>query len=69
MSVGLQSVRRGDGWYVYSFREVTRSNNVLRLVTSLVLVNEHRRCGHPGIRLDLSSRKSVRVVGGSAVYC
>ena len=32
MSVGLQSVRRGDGWFVCSFQDVTQSNNVLRPV-------------------------------------
>jgi hypothetical protein len=32
MYVGLRSVRRGDGWYVYSFQDITRSNNVLHIV-------------------------------------
>jgi len=63
MSVGSQSVQRGDGWYVYSLPDVTWSDNLL----GLVLVNDHRRCRYPGIGLVLPSRKSVHILSNSCV--
>ena len=58
VSLGLQIVQRGDGWYVYPFRDITCSE----LVASLVLVDEHRGCYYPDIGHVLSPRESVLLV-------